>query len=76
MVADQDPNRSLVCETVLTARLAYVGKVFEATCAYFGLGPAGFAPGDETLLAERLLARPGAEIHQMAYTPTVLAKQA
>eukprot|EP00969_Alexandrium_andersonii_P045459 1995844-Alexandrium_andersonii.AAC.1 len=41
-----------------------------------GLGPAGFGPGDEALLAARLLTRPGAEIHQMDYAPTVLARQA
>eukprot|EP00969_Alexandrium_andersonii_P106556 4700946-Alexandrium_andersonii.AAC.1 len=39
IIPDQDPNHLAIYETVITARLAYVGRVLQAGSTYMGLGP-------------------------------------
>eukprot|EP00969_Alexandrium_andersonii_P216542 9564471-Alexandrium_andersonii.AAC.1 len=71
---DQDPNYQTYYEAILTARLAYVGRVIQAGCTYMGLGPAGLTLVDGPILVAHLLRRPARDLHSMATGPVALAK--
>eukprot|EP00969_Alexandrium_andersonii_P037170 1628942-Alexandrium_andersonii.AAC.1 len=59
---------------VITARLDYVNKVLGAGSTYMGLGPTGLAPDDSAILTAHMLHKRVDVLHEIATTPTALAK--